>query len=103
MPDEMGFRTTSIRLPDTTFEALHVIAKVRGVSVAELLRQAVDAVIESAKSDTRLADAAARMKAEIEAEAASRVASLDTLIAKPNGEAKKSARSQRNGGNGGKA
>jgi len=107
MPDEQDykdFKTTALRMPSSVFDALHVIAQLENTTVAVLLRRAVDEFIASKRSDPRLAEQATRVKAQIEAEAAARSASLATLFDKPSAEtAKPGSRRGRTGASGGDA
>lgn len=80
MPDEDGFRTTSIRLPVATLDTLKVIADLEGCNVSNLYRQAIDGLVESKRTDPRLAERAQAIRAQIEADNASRLASIDSLI-----------------------
>jgi predicted transcriptional regulator len=73
-------KTLAIKLEDGTHAQLTAIAQLEGQPVTLLIKQAVEAYIESKRNQPELSGKAEAMLEEIEREAAARRAALATLF-----------------------
>lgn len=78
-------KTMAIRLEDNVSAQLSVLAQLEGTTVAELIRQAIDALIETKRSNPELTAKASGVLAAIEAEASTRKQAIEALL-KPGAE-----------------
>ena len=77
-------KTMAIRLSDEISAQLTLIAQLENTSVAELIRQAIDALLTTKREQDGLAAKAEAALAEIEAESAARRAAIQAML-KPSG------------------
>lgn len=96
-------KTMAIRLEDNTSAQLSVLAQLEGTTVAELIRQAIDALIETKRANPELTARATGVLAAIEAEAVGRKQAIEALLATKAEEpeqpaSKASSTRRRNGG-----
>ena len=75
-----GVKTLAIRLPDELHAQLVLVARLDGVSLAEAIRQAVEASINRRREAGELADQAQAALEQIEQESAIRRAALQALL-----------------------
>ena len=80
-------KTMAIRLEDDVHAQLTVLAQLDGTTVADLLRQAVEELIRRKSGEGDLAARAKSALAEIDHEAATRRAAIQTLFGSPAEEA----------------
>ena len=76
-------KTMAIRLEDDTSAQLTVLAQLEGTSVADLIRQAIERLIEDKRSQGDLAGKAQAVLADIDREASARKAAIETLFGAP--------------------
>jgi hypothetical protein len=77
-PTPAGTKTLGVALPDELHAQFVMVAGLKGLSLKEAVRQAVESWIEQGR--TELAERAHEAMAEIEAEAAQRRAALTSLF-----------------------
>jgi predicted DNA-binding protein len=75
-----GVKTLAIRLQPDVHQQLVIIASLRGTTISEEIRQAIEAHIASVKSSTDLASKADGVLEEIERQAADRRAAIASLF-----------------------
>lgn len=75
-----GVKTLAIRLPDELHAQLVLVAQLDGVSLAEAIRQAVEASINRRREAGELATRAQAALEQIEQESATRRAALQALL-----------------------
>lgn len=99
-----GVKTLAIQLTDDQHAQLVLISQVEGLSLKDVLKQAVDALIERKRTEPDFAARAAAVLEEIDREATSRRQAIQTLFAqgqpieaKPS-DAEQPARRGRRGG-----
>ena len=80
-------KTMAIRLEDDTSAQLTVLAQLEGTSVADLIRQAIERLIEDKRSHADLAGRAQAVLADIDREALARKAAIETLFGSPEPDA----------------
>jgi hypothetical protein len=76
-----GVKTLAIQLSDEAHAQLVLISQVEGLSLKDVLKQAVDALIERKRTEPDFASRAAAVLEEIDREAASRRQAIQTLFA----------------------
>lgn len=75
-----GVKTLAIRLEPDTHAQLSLIAQLRGSTITDEIRQAIDAHLQRIKASPELAAKADDVRAEIEREAAARRDAIATLF-----------------------
>ena len=76
-----GVKTLAIQLTDDQHAQLVLISQVEGLSLKDVLKQAVDALIERKRTEPDFAARAAAVLEEIDREAANRRQAIQTLFA----------------------
>ena len=76
-----GVKTLAIQLTDDQHAQLVLISQVEGLSLKDVLKQAVDALIERKRTEPDFAARASAVLEEIDREAASRRQAIQTLFA----------------------
>lgn len=76
-----GVKTLAIQLTDDQHAQLVLISQVEGLSLKDVLKQAVDALIERKRTEPDFAARATSVLEEIDREAASRRQAIQTLFA----------------------
>lgn len=79
-PKNAGIKTLAIQLTDEQHAQLALIAQVEGVPLKDILRQAVDALIEAKRSESDFAARAAKVLEDIDREAAARRQAIQALF-----------------------
>ena len=79
-PSQTGGKTLGVKFSDETHAQLVLIAGLEQVSLADAIRQAVDAYLELKRGDTALIARAAEAAQEVEREAALRRDALTALF-----------------------
>lgn len=79
-PQQGGFKTIGVKLPDDVHAQLVLIAQLDGLSLTDAIRQAIDGYIERKKGEGDMAARAAQALEEIEKEAAARRGALHALF-----------------------
>jgi predicted DNA-binding protein len=77
---ERGYKTLAIRLDDGTHAQLQVIAKLEETTIADEIRQAIEAHLDAKRSDEQLSSKAAEVLADINREAEARQAAIANLF-----------------------
>ena len=82
-----GVKTLAIQLTDDQHAQLVLISQVEGLSLKDVLKQAVDALIERKRTEPDFAARAGRVLEEIDREATARRQAIQTLFgtAQPSG------------------
>ena len=80
---EKHLRTLAVRLEETLHARLSFIAQLRGSSLAEEIRQAIESRIEAVQEDPEFIERAELVRNEIEREAAARSAAIAGFLGKP--------------------
>lgn len=86
-------KTLAIRLDDDVHAQLSVVAQLRDSNITEVIRTAIEAYIESARSDPSLVAQADEVLAEIDAAASKRRDAIGALF--QTGEAKPARRGRK--------
>ncbi len=73
-------KTLAIRLDDDQHAQASLMAQLLGMSLTELIRNAIDSYVDARKSDPEVQAKAGAIRAQIEAEAATRQAAIETLF-----------------------
>lgn len=73
-------KTLAIRLDDDQHAQASLMAQLLGMSLTELIRNAIDAYVDTRKIDPDVVAKAGAIRAQIEAEAAVRQAAIETLF-----------------------
>lgn len=74
-------KTMAIRMEDDTNAVLTVLAQLEGTTVADLIRQAIESLIEAKRSNPELTAKASEVAEAIDAEAAARKQAIQSLMA----------------------
>jgi len=82
-PEGPGHKTLAIRLELPLHAQLSVIAQLRGSSITEEIRHALQAHVESVRSDTGLTAKADAVREDIEREAQERREAIASLFGEP--------------------
>lgn len=89
-------KTLAIRLDDDQHAQAALMAQLLGMSLTELIRNAIDSYVEARRSDPDVLAKADAIREQIEAEAATRQAAIETLfVADDPGKAAPKARRTR--------
>lgn len=80
-------KTMAIRLEDDTHAQLSIVAQLEGTSLADVIRQAIEAHLEAKRSQPELMSRAESVLADIDAEAAQRRSAIATLFGDAEGTA----------------
>lgn len=78
-----GVKTLGIRFEPEDHAQLSVLAQLRGNTIADEIREAIEAHIQRAKDDPALADGATSALQEIERDATTRRTAIAALFGKP--------------------
>ncbi|HEX3852288.1 MAG TPA: hypothetical protein VHW01_15065 [Polyangiaceae bacterium] len=89
-----GYKTLAIRLDDDTHAQLQVIAKLQETSIAAEIQQAIEAHLQTKRSDKELSGRAAAVLESIEAEAKQRQAAIANLFASKPDDTSKGTRTR---------
>lgn len=81
-------RTLAVRINDDLRAQLDVIAQLNGRSVTEEIRIALEAWIETSKSDPKVLQRAESVRADIEREAKTRQSAIEAIFGAESGGAK---------------
>lgn len=73
-------KTLAIRLDDGLHAQASLMAQLLDISLTEFIRTAIERYVDDRKSDPELAGKAGAIRAQIEAEAATRQAAIETLF-----------------------
>lgn len=73
-------KTLAIRLDDSLHAQAALMAQLLDISLTELIRSSIERYVEERKADPDLAAKAGAIRAQIEAEAATRQAAIETLF-----------------------
>ena len=93
-----GYKTLAIRLDDDVHAQLQVIARLRETSIAAEIQQAIEAHLQTKRSDPELSSRAASVLESIENEAKQRQAAIANLFSGSDAPSTKSPRSGRKTG-----
>lgn len=73
-------KTLAIRLDDNQHAQAALMAQLLGISLTELIRTAIDTYVEARRNDPEVLAQADAIRQQIEAEAATRQAAIETLF-----------------------
>ena len=89
-----GVKTLAIQLTDDQHAQLVLISQVEGLSLKDVLKQAVDAFVERKRTEPDFAARAASVLEEIDREAASRRQAIQTLFAQGQAKSPEASKSE---------
>jgi predicted transcriptional regulator len=93
-----GYKTLAIRLDDDVHAQLQVIARLQDTSIAAEIGQAIDAHLQTKRTDPELSSRAASVLEDIEAESRQRQDAIASLFSdKPGATSTKAPRTTRGG------